>query len=468
MSTFLAIIRSFHLTDYWIIFFTVLIEVIISIGLFSPTLKWMLFLGALGASILAGVGILNIWLVTLILCLGVLLGDSVNYFLGRKYGVALYQYLEKKVFLRKYINETNYSHNLKFFQEYGKHSIFFAKFLKTIFWAIPFLAGSHKLNYKTFLIYDLPAIILSLGRFIVAGYFLGIYFEVISILFLKYLFIILFLILILFYLYFYLKYKKYIAKFKQRWRENRKKLFILTIKHFISITIVIIIFFAFFLFYLSFKYNGSAYYVANSMGRSIVLNDDYLNDCKNITTYYFDSQLNIIQPINVILISNKGKDISNILNKNWVQIPIFRKNQFTFNDFLSSIEKRKLPASNLYLDNFSQDVAYQYKKSSLIRREHIRFWKFINKNNPNQNIYFGSISNDDGLTFQFYDNFLTPLHGISRNTDKSRDFFYKHIIFQKNITCHYIQTTCRIKKVRKNSDEQQYYTDGKILVCKIK
>jgi len=93
-------------------------------------------------AIFAGMGILNIWLVTLLFYLGGFLGDNVSYFLGKKYGFHLYQYLENKSFLKKYINKKQYAKGLTFFKKYKKHSIFFARFFRFFFLANSIFGGN--------------------------------------------------------------------------------------------------------------------------------------------------------------------------------------------------------------------------------------------------------------------------------------------------------------------------------------
>jgi len=186
-----------------------------------------------------------------------------------------------------------------------------------------------------------------------------------------------------------------------------------------------------------------------------------------LDTYYLGFNSNIIQPINIILVTNKN--ISKILDDNWIKNDIFKKEKLPIKRFFKSIKYGILPVSNLYVNNISQDVAYQYKDSSIVKREHIRFWDFTDKENSSQTIYFGSISNDNGFMLEFYNYFLAPIHQIDPKVDKSRDFFYNYLLSKDRlkINCKYIQTDCGIKKLR-HTDEQQYYTDGKILLCKIK
>ncbi|HHD92644.1 MAG TPA: hypothetical protein ENL06_03450 [Candidatus Portnoybacteria bacterium] len=464
LKPFIDFLFHHQVLSYLILFLGSYFETVIGISFFVYGEIFFL-----AGSILAGMNILNIWLVILVFYLGGVLGDSTSYFLGRKYGYQLYQYLGKNFFLKRYLNKDNYQKGSNFFKKYGKYSVFFARFLGPISWITPFLAGIYNLNYKTFLIFDFPAVILGIGQFIIVGYFAGIHYKILLNLFFKYLFIILFLLIIL--LYFYLQFKKfkrkkYFLDLTKKWTKNKKKLIIATIKYFVFVVTTIIIIFFLFLFYLSFVYQGSTSYTNIKKNKSILLNNKYLNNCKNLNTYYFDSPSSIIQPINIVLITNK--DIPTILKNDWIKDNIFKKENHSFKNFLIDLKNKTLPVSNLYANNISQDVAYQYKKKSLTKREHIRFWSFTNKNNPAQKIYLGSISNDDGFTFKFYNHFFSPIHEVNKNIDKSRDFFYQYLLKQKNIKvdCRYIQTKCQVKKT-KGAEDQQYYTDGKILLCKI-
>ncbi len=457
LNILITFLSNHQILAYFILFFSSLFETIIG---FSFFIYGEIFF--LAGAILAGMGILNIWLVVIVLYVGGLLGDSTSYFLGRKYGFSLYQYLEGKGFFKKYINKNNYEKGFRFFKKYGGKSVFFARFLGPVSWITPFLAGIHKLDYKIFLKYDFPAVILGIGQFIVVGYIAGIHYKTLLNLFFRYSFILLFVGITLIYLYIYLKKSGYISKFKRKWLFSKKKLLLITIKHFILIITTITIIFLVFLFYLSFGYSGVNYPQNTHTNQTILLNNAYLNNCENLNTYYFDSNSTAIQPINVIFITNET--ISKILDGNWIKINIFKDNKFSFWNYIMSIKNQNLPVSNLYMRNLSQNTAYQYGRSSIIEREHIRFWSFVDESNLNQRIYLGSISDDDGFTVGFYNYFLTPLHEINQNVDKSRDLLYYYLLTKQGINCKYIQTNCKVKKLR-HDDDQRYYTDGKILLC---
>lgn len=210
LETVIQLLSNHQVSAYLILFLGSLLETIIGFSFFVYGEVFFL-----AGSILAGMNVLNIWLVILVLYSGGLLGDSTSYFLGKKYGFHLYKYFKDKIFFRKYINQKSYSKRLKFFKKYGGYSVFFARFIGPLSWITPFLAGIHKLNYKTFLKYDIPAVILGIGQFIIVGYFLGVHYKVLLNLFFKYSFILLIIFVVLIFFYSYLKRKKYIVKFKK-------------------------------------------------------------------------------------------------------------------------------------------------------------------------------------------------------------------------------------------------------------
>jgi hypothetical protein len=224
--------------------------------------------------------------------------------------------------------------------------------------------------------------------------------------------------------------------------------------------------FLFFIFFIENKKPTSNF--LKSYDTSIISTVD-TKDCNNLGLYYKDSKTNTIQPINIIL--NTSLDVKDIFDDNWIENDIFRQDNISFSEYVKLIRQKSSPVSSLYFIGLPQNFAYQYKTTSLSKREHIRLWQFFNKKN-NLKTYYASISYDDGYQFGFYNYFITPLHKIDKNIDKSRDFFYKYLLSRKDwkMTCKYKQTKCSIKEINGDnepSEEQRYYTDGKILKCKI-
>ncbi len=169
MNLFNFLINFFILHDqlaYFVLFLGSFFDILIGPGFFIYGEFFFL-----SGSILAGAGILNIWLVAGSCILGGILGDSASYAIGRRYGSKFVEYYFKKE--NKFFNFSLVKRAHNFFQKKGKKAIFFSRFLGPVAWVMPFIAGTMKMNYKNFLIYNIPAATISISWYLIVGYVLG-------------------------------------------------------------------------------------------------------------------------------------------------------------------------------------------------------------------------------------------------------------------------------------------------------
>jgi|SRR5688572_1288304 len=95
------------------------------------------------------------------------LGNLVGYWFGRKTGPLLYERRETWIFKRKHlVKATNFYH------QYGKATIFLAKFLPIIRTFAPIVAGIVKMHRPTFVFYNIAGSIFWVGSMMLGGYFL--------------------------------------------------------------------------------------------------------------------------------------------------------------------------------------------------------------------------------------------------------------------------------------------------------
>ena len=128
---------------YWIAFFAALLETTFGIGLILPGSTIILFLGALSARGYLDIGDL-IWFSVL----GAIIGDNVNYYLGRKYGT---KWLEKGFWFLK----SNHIKKARYFMDiHGAKSVFLGRFIPSVKEVVPFIAGSLKMNKRTFMLWN--------------------------------------------------------------------------------------------------------------------------------------------------------------------------------------------------------------------------------------------------------------------------------------------------------------------------
>ena len=126
-------------------------------------------------ALLAGLGILNVWAVTATLYAGGILGDNASYWLGRYWGVSLFERLAKLPLVGNFVREDNYRRGVAFFERRGAIAVFAARLSGPLSWVTPAMAGMLRLNYVTFVRFNALGVMVGIGQFIAAGYFCGEY-----------------------------------------------------------------------------------------------------------------------------------------------------------------------------------------------------------------------------------------------------------------------------------------------------
>ena len=121
----------------------------------------------LPAAALAGAGVLNIWLVSLALITGGVMGDVTSFCIGRRYGAGFLA--RRKGEWARLVEEKGTA----FFRRYGAKAVFFARFLGPVSWITPFFAGMYGVSFRSFISFNIPGAALGIGQFIIIGYFFG-------------------------------------------------------------------------------------------------------------------------------------------------------------------------------------------------------------------------------------------------------------------------------------------------------
>lgn len=95
------------------------------------------------------------------------LGNMAGYWFGRKTGPLLYERKESWLFRRKHLVRAT-----EFYHQYGKATIFLAKFLPIIRTFAPIVAGVVKMDRKTFVFYNIIGSICWVCAMMLGGHFL--------------------------------------------------------------------------------------------------------------------------------------------------------------------------------------------------------------------------------------------------------------------------------------------------------
>ncbi|EUJ25276.1 DedA family protein [Listeria cornellensis] len=160
------IINTFGVWTYVIIFLIIFIETGLVIFPFLPGDSLLFAAGAL--AVLPG-SELNIIVLLIVLWVAAVLGDTVNYHIGKKVGTSI----PPDSWLGKFINQEKMDKAEAFFNKHGGKTIFIARFMPFIRTFAPFVAGASRMNYRYFLNYNLLGATVWVLLCTMAGYFFG-------------------------------------------------------------------------------------------------------------------------------------------------------------------------------------------------------------------------------------------------------------------------------------------------------
>ncbi|HVE62124.1 MAG TPA: DedA family protein [Chitinophagaceae bacterium] len=110
--------------------------------------------------------------VLLFVIIASVLGNLVGYWFGRKTGPLLYERKETWLFRRKHLVRAT-----DFYHEYGKATIFLAKFLPIIRTFAPIVAGIVKMNRAHFIFYNILGSVAWVCSMMLGGYYLQTWVE---------------------------------------------------------------------------------------------------------------------------------------------------------------------------------------------------------------------------------------------------------------------------------------------------
>ncbi len=151
-----------HLT-YALLFLIVFCETGLVVTPFLPGDSLLFAAGALSVG-----GALNVvWLFAL-LCLAAILGDGVNYWIGRRVGPKIFA-RETALFLKKaHLQRTKH-----FYEQHGGKAVILARFVPILRTFVPFVAGIGKMDCRRFIRYNVVGGLLWVALFVFGGYGFG-------------------------------------------------------------------------------------------------------------------------------------------------------------------------------------------------------------------------------------------------------------------------------------------------------
>ncbi len=150
---------------YAILFLIIFCETGLVVTPFLPGDSLLFVAGALSA---LDTNDVNVHLMVLLLLFAAILGDAVNYSIGRILGEKLFSNPNSRIFKREYLDKTH-----AFYEKHGGKAIILARFVPIVRTFAPFVAGMGKMSYRHFAFYNVTGAIAWVLLFTYAGYFFG-------------------------------------------------------------------------------------------------------------------------------------------------------------------------------------------------------------------------------------------------------------------------------------------------------
>ena len=159
----LDIARDYGSGVYAVLFLIIFCETGLVVTPFLPGDSLLFIAGALAAG-----GVMNVHLLVLVLILAAVVGDSLNFAIGRWIGPRVFRYEDSWFFKKAYVELTH-----RYFERYGGRTIIIARFVPVVRTYAPFVAGVGQMDYRRFLMFNVVGGVIWVALIAYAGYMFG-------------------------------------------------------------------------------------------------------------------------------------------------------------------------------------------------------------------------------------------------------------------------------------------------------
>ena len=158
-----AFVQAYGAWVYALLFLIIFVETGLVVMPFLPGDSLLFVVGAL-----CGAGLMDIRLAMGLLVAAAILGDQVNYTIGRYFGPKVFQWENSRFFNRHAFDQAH-----QFYETYGGITIIIARFLPFLRTFAPFVAGVAEMTRSKFTAYNVVGALIWVVGLTLAGYWFG-------------------------------------------------------------------------------------------------------------------------------------------------------------------------------------------------------------------------------------------------------------------------------------------------------
>jgi membrane-associated protein len=158
-----AFVEAYGAWVYALLFLIIFTETGVVVMPFLPGDSLLFIVGAL-----CGAGLMSLPLSMVLLVIAAVLGDQVNYSIGRHFGPRVWQWENSRFF-----NKAAFEQAHAFYEKYGGVTIILARFMPFIRTFAPFVGGVAAMSRSKFTLYNVVGALIWVISLTLAGYWFG-------------------------------------------------------------------------------------------------------------------------------------------------------------------------------------------------------------------------------------------------------------------------------------------------------
>lgn len=164
----LEFVRIYGTWVYGLLFGIIFAETGLVVTPFLPGDSLLFATGALAAT-----GVLNPWLVFVLLAIAAFTGNTVNYAIGRRIGPRIFSATGDASLVGRLMNRDYLERAHAFFERYGGKAIVLGRFVPIVRTFVPFVAGAARMTPASFVAYNAIGAVAWVGMCVLAGVIFG-------------------------------------------------------------------------------------------------------------------------------------------------------------------------------------------------------------------------------------------------------------------------------------------------------
>jgi membrane-associated protein len=164
----LHLVNTYGVWVYAVLFLVVFAETGLVVTPFLPGDSLLFAAGAIAAT-----GAMDIWIAAILLLVAAIVGDAVNYSIGRYAGARIIHLSRVDPRWGRWVNPAYVERAHEFFERHGGKAIVLGRFAPIIRTFVPFVAGVAEMSYPVFALYNVAGAVAWVTICVGAGYAFG-------------------------------------------------------------------------------------------------------------------------------------------------------------------------------------------------------------------------------------------------------------------------------------------------------